>query len=121
MMEKTEETIDWALSKLNLLKTLDGFPRFDDQQPGLRLMARGFLNIVDDQPEHWVQGYNNELGKPERQLAQPFVSAEETVDWLIERILDSEKKFPPLIRMREIYETKWRCADRKLSGELIVE
>jgi hypothetical protein len=117
-VERTEANIEWALMQLNLLKSMDGFPRFEDQQASLRLMARGFLNIVDDQPEHWFEGYNEKLGKPERQLAQPFVSAEETVNWLLERILDSEKKFPPLIRMREIYETRWRTADRRLSGEL---
>lgn len=118
MIEKNEEGINWALSKINQLRGLDGFPRFADQEASLRLMARGFLNIVDDQPEHWIEGYDETLGKPEKQLAQPFVSAEETADWLLERIIDSEHKFPPLIRMRELYEKKWRCADRKLSGQL---
>lgn len=120
-MEKTEMNINWALDKLDALRTMEGFPRFEDQQPGLRIMAKVFLDIVDDQREVWVEGYNEVEGKPERTLVQPAISAEVTVDWLVERILASETKFPSLIRMRQIYETKWKTADRKLSGQLIVE
>jgi hypothetical protein len=117
-MERTEANIEWALMRLNQLRTMEGFPRFDDQQVGLRLMARLFLNIVDDQPEVWVEEYDPAQGKGVRRMIQPAISAEETTDWLLEQVVLLCDRFPALIQMRRIYEARWRTADRKSSGEL---
>ena len=107
-MERTEANINWALMRLNQLRIMEGFPRFDDQQASLRLMATLFLNIVDDQPEVWTEEYDPEQGKGVRKMIQPAISAEDTTDWLLEQIVLLCDRFPSLIQMRRIYEARWR-------------
>ena len=82
-MKQTEPNIGWAVTKLQILSGLDGFPRTID---GLRGIAIALLDIVDDQPECWEDQYDTTVGHGVRRMARPEVAAEETVDWLLARV-----------------------------------
>ena len=117
-MKQSEKNIIWMISKLQLLSGLDGFPRWKDQEAGLRGITMALLDIVNDQPEAWAEEYDPAQGQGVKRQTQAAVSAEETVDWLMARVLGSCERFPAPIQMRRIYETRYKCADGKLSGEV---
>lgn len=119
-MEQTEENITWAIKKLFTLSDMYGFPHREGNDAYLRLLARGFLRIVDDQREHKWQVEEKQGAEWVRVWkGTPFISAKDTADWLIEQIVETQEKFPSLIEMRRLYEGHdWRCADRRLSGSM---
>ena len=114
-MNQTENNILWAISKLNLLSGMDGFPR---TELGLRGIAMAVLSILDDQPACYSNRYDEEKHCGVDVMTRAAISAPDTFDWLIQQILSGCERFPMPIVMRRFYEAgQFRCADRKLSGE----
>jgi len=114
-MKQTEHNVAWAIRKLSVLSGLDGFPR---TEPGLRGIAMALLDIVCDQPDCYEDKYDTATGTGTRVKTREAMTAEQTVDWLLARVLASVERFPAPIVMRRLYETRFTASDGKLSGEL---
>jgi hypothetical protein len=117
-MQLTDENIAWATDQLMRLSWMDGFPR---EEKAHAEIAKAMLGFLCDQPEVWEdQDVPGVLGGKKVKI-QDAIPVEETVDWLIARIVANCERFPPPAKMRKLYDSKWRVADRKAMRDVVVE
>ena len=117
-MKRTEANLNGVKSKLARLGGLDKFPRTPE---GLDGIADAVLDIVGDQPACWTEEYDPEQGKAIPTLIRAAMAAEETLDWLVGRVMAGCETFPPPIVMRRLYDEKFDTSDGRTPAEVEVK
>jgi hypothetical protein len=117
-MQKTPENLKWAIGKLMELGYMAEFPQ---TEASILLTAKGFLNIVGDQPACYEDRNDDPARGPERVEIRPFIPVGVAVDKLMENLNERFQRFPKLIQQRAVWEELgYTPADGRSSAEIRV-
>ncbi len=102
-MKINEENVIWALTKLQILESLPGYPK---TEAGIEGVAKGLLRLVHNQSVSQILASTG--SKPIE--GSPDVN---DVDWLMDEIIDHYDRFPTVAEMRGLYTQHWPPAEER--------